>query len=98
MRSIVCRAYVCRIDKFKALLVRFERRDTSFFGLHCPLRIFVQKSCASILAERKQPPILTSGGPFPTQAGDRVGASYGEPRSPPLALPIPLSYSITQLI
>lgn len=23
------------IDKFKALLVRFERRDTYFFGLHC---------------------------------------------------------------
>src|SRR6185503_2988552 len=29
--SILCRACVCRIDKFKALLVRFERRDTSFF-------------------------------------------------------------------
>jgi transposase len=23
------------IDKFKALLVRFERRDAYFFGLHC---------------------------------------------------------------
>ena len=23
------------IDKFKALLVRFERKDAAFFGLHC---------------------------------------------------------------